>query len=1095
MAIVPFNAEILVPSDFSAYTPTSFATGVQLLIDGATEKLAHYVRAPRAGTIDGVEFLFNTVGQAPVNGLKVSFQGKNLASGSIPCDPDGVAAQYRVIPQGSCVADTWTFSGIMSDNGLDGGAKRVVTAGEWFWIVFEFENWQAGDTVGIDTWYAQIIPEMGGTLRDIGAGWVYGPQARYKPNVLIKYDDGTYGRVSLQGSPTALDSNQDQHSIGTGTDPDEIALRFKLPVPMTIKGAWSKLLYSGATEDFTIRLLGADDSVLASVQVKPDEHCFQVHTHLMSYFDEEVELAANTVYRLSFRPDTADLSMWQSFILPTIAHMAATEWGAEFFWSQRVNDGAWVDTTTRRMFAGLVVSGMGEYPTRNILTETEVLWPWNTTAMDRAPPFYRMDDSPDMHGFVIQAPADGTLEGIVFACTNVNVATGVKFSLHGITEGATVPEPDGVITHYRTVIPGAHRENYTGIMSDDGTDNGAKKTLSKGDLFFLQIEIDNWQAGEYIDLGYNKGSQVWQVGNVACKKIAGTWSKIGSEYVPGVCLRYDDGTYHRLHHYAQCGVFHGGFANTHFSPTASSFTKGGMAFIAPETCDLLGINIFVGSGANDRDVNFYLVLWDFDTKEELAKTDIDYGKIYSDTTTAPIRLLFDEAVTLTRGRKYMVGIEGIYDVGQRPQIYSFMMDAERTHFNSIYGLESWKVPTVSGVWTQDTANYMLMFPLVLTNFQLEEGGAAVELDTFLSWPAFLAGTLPTNDFDRVIDADGEKLGYTIRAPKAGTIEAFVFSTGTVTQDPANGVKVSFQGVDADGFPDGVVSHYRVYTTIASADNHETGLITDDGTDNGNKKTVTKGEIFSVVIEFESFLAGDNLEIRDGYYAGALSIGYLSTANWYHTAAWQNTLGSSVRGILKYDDGSYETLAKHMGDGARSTSSEIALFDVNSTPDEVGVKFSAPYDCRLYGFVWFGGIRNETFNVILYDENDSVIATLVYGTDFFEMYPRTVSAVRTFWFADRPELSEASVYRLTFLPSTDSGAGVLIGVFDFKTAAYASALVANYIKTERTGGGAWTDTNTKRPAMALLFDRVGGGSEGGGAGVPQSLHTIEAGITA
>lgn len=354
----------------------------------------------------------------------------------------------------------------------------------------------------------------------------------------------------------------------------------------------------------------------------------------------------------------------------------------------------------------------------------------------------------------------------------------------------------------------------------------------------------------------------------------------------------------------------------------------------------------------------------------------------------------------------------------------------------------------------------------------------LDLEGWVSWPGITTGYLSTNELDNTIDADGEKVGYTVRAPKAGTIDAIVFHTGTVTQDPSSGVKVSFQGVTgATGLPDGTPTHYRVKTTMASDTSHETGLITDDGTDNGNKKTVTAGELFSVVIEFESFDANDKLEIRDriGHYD---SVGYAG-AVFLYTAAWAAASTANVNILLKYDDGTYETFSQGLGVGSSAAgATNQKLWDVNTDPDEVGVKFTAPYNCKLHGIHVALAPRNETFNVVLYNASDTVIDTLVYGTDLVQFKEQTSAYGYVFWFATPPELTSGDVYRVTLLPSTDTGVQLYVKVFTYANAACIGAQETNYILTSRVDAGAWTDTALQRPAWALLLSHAEEAGVGG-----------------
>ena len=101
-------------------------------------------------------------------------------------------------------------------------------------------------------------------------------------------------------------------------------------------------------------------------------------------------------------------------------------------------------------------------------------------------------------------------------------------------------------------------------------------------------------------------------------------------------------------------------------------------------------------------------------------------------------------------------------------------------------------------------------------------------------PAYSSGTL---------NASADKYAFIVQCPKAGTLDTFEWRTGAVTNNPDNGIRCSFQTVDATtGYPDGVQDQYRDITGTISANTWQVpGLITSDGTDVGTKRTATHHE--------------------------------------------------------------------------------------------------------------------------------------------------------------------------------------------------------------------------------------------------------------
>jgi hypothetical protein len=75
---------------------------------------------------------------------------------------------------------------------------------------------------------------------------------------------------------------------------------------------------------------------------------------------------------------------------------------------------------------------------------------------------------------------------------------------------------------------------------------------------------------------------------------------------------------------------------------------------------------------------------------------------------------------------------------------------------------------------------------------------------------------------------------------------------------------------------------------------------------------------------------------------------------------------------------------------------------------------------------------------------------------------------------------AGTYRLIFKPTTTSH--VTLYHYDVPSNAHfaAAEVGIGWYYTQRTDGGSWTDTDTKRPLMGLLFDGVDVSGGGGGS---------------
>lgn len=321
-------------------------------INNATRKDAFIIQVPKAGTLDTFEWRTGSVANTPDNGIKCSFQDVDLATG----DPDGVIDQFRVIT-GTITANTWQVPGVLTSDGTDTGTKRSVTRGQLLACVIEMANFVAADSFDVDH-----LPNLPTStfftfpkVTDFTTVW--SENASVRPLFVLKYSDGTYAYLSPLIMPLV---NWVSVSRNLDSTPDETALRFKVPFVCTVDGCW---LPSEFNVDTEIRLYDAADTVLTSVTV--DKNVWEVgaYPHLGTpLFDAPVTLQPNQVYRLAQRPLSAAASnLHKGFDVQAAALLDAYA-GQDFFWSERTDLGAWTDTPTRMMLAGLHITEI-EVPT------------------------------------------------------------------------------------------------------------------------------------------------------------------------------------------------------------------------------------------------------------------------------------------------------------------------------------------------------------------------------------------------------------------------------------------------------------------------------------------------------------------------------------------------------------------------------------------------------------------------------------------------------------------------------------------------------------------------------------------------------------
>lgn len=322
-------------------------------------------------------------------------------------------------------------------------------------------------------------------------------------------------------------------------------------------------------------------------------------------------------------------------------------------------------------------------------------------------------------------------------------------------------------------------------------------------------------------------------------------------------------------------------------------------------------------------------------------------------------------------------------------------------------------------------------------------------------------------------ATGRRVAFVIQCPKAGTLDKFEFRTGTVPNNPDNGLRLSFQDVSlTTGDPDGTQDQFRDITGTISANTWQVpGLMTSDGTDSGTKRTVAQGELLACVVDFVSFVASDSVSIP--YLTIASSV----ARNWYvdNNADFASYAKVGAGGgvlALKYNDGSYGEFDVPYWPVSGINS---VTYGNGSTPDERALRFQVPVSMRCVG-AWAQVDQDGATDLVLYDNASSVLGTISLDPD--QRYI-TSGGYAIGYFASSVTLSANTTYRLSVKPT--SATSIILQDFDVPGAAYQACLPggAQWYLSTRTDAGAWSDTTTKRPLIGLLFDGVdsGGGSTG------------------
>lgn len=309
-----------------------------------------------------------------------------------------------------------------------------------------------------------------------------------------------------------------------------------------------------------------------------------------------------------------------------------------------------------------------------------------------------------------------------------------------------------------------------------------------------------------------------------------------------------------------------------------------------------------------------------------------------------------------------------------------------------------------------------------------------------------------------IDAAGEKAAAVLQAPKAGQITKVLFRVGSFTSSGNADVRLETVST-ANGDPSGTLVAANANATQAIAG---TGWLTTTLT---SGPTVAQGDDLAVVIAN----ASGNYGIAT---TDPTAFGRQVPYGDHFTASWLKLPNIPLIG-LEYSDGSY----------AWATGSHPAVYNTlgyasNTSPSEIGIAFTIAVPIRVCGW-WMYADVDQPADLVLYDtDGTTALATRSLDPD---MRSSTAQGSWSGRFSSAVTLL-AGTYRLAVKPTTTTS-GNLVVEFEVPSAAVMGAMPggSNWIRTERTGAGGWSQTNTKRPMIGIMVNGASDGVGGGGGG--------------
>ncbi len=344
----------------------------------------------------------------------------------------------------------------------------------------------------------------------------------------------------------------------------------------------------------------------------------------------------------------------------------------------------------------------------------------------------------------------------------------------------------------------------------------------------------------------------------------------------------------------------------------------------------------------------------------------------------------------------------------------------------------------------------------------------VEIGGRFGWPFF--STIFVDATDGTLDADAEKIALCLYPAKAGTVRYIGFRTSTIVGTPT--IKVSIQGVNASGDPDGVVAASGTQA-VASNTFYEVTL--------GVGAAVVGETPIAIVFENNAFVGGDSIAVKQRSLGSILSgsIPYVDNYLGAPPSAWAKAFAAPVCG-LRYDG---ETNAS-WAHGLMCAYGAVQTYQQDTTPDEYGNAFQLPFGARCVG-AWItrkqdAGWRNGS--VILYSGVTALESVVV---DRDQSHGVTTGLNMLFTFGVAQTLLPNTVYRIAYQPS-DAVDDTLIEsiIFPSLSAMGAQQGGVNTYGCARTDAGAWTDYNSgtfKSYSMGVLLDAIDFPAGGYGAG--------------
>jgi hypothetical protein len=306
-----------------------------------------------------------------------------------------------------------------------------------------------------------------------------------------------------------------------------------------------------------------------------------------------------------------------------------------------------------------------------------------------------------------------------------------------------------------------------------------------------------------------------------------------------------------------------------------------------------------------------------------------------------------------------------------------------------------------------------------------------------------------------MSASTDYVSTMFQIPRTGTVTGVKFATSTVTTGAT--LTVTLETI-VDSKPSGTLIDANATGTVVIANTDDSVIKTVSFAGN---VSVTRGDF--VCIKYAVSSGTPNaLNMRIG--VPQVSSGFPYNNNYIATThAWAQGVCSFS---LTYDDGD----TTPMGIMMYRTNTNVSASSTTS-PDELGLKFTAPYSAAVTGAYWrtTTAANAQDVDLILYDASDNVVASQSFSKENFETASSGLNnSVRLLFDAD-VNILKGRTYRLVLKPTTSTTWTNIFQTLSDVTVDWEG--LANIAYTYRTDAGAWTDDSTRTIPAGLIISKI------------------------